>query len=167
MRFPYLYKEGERLYKTVKKGEYTLKLRYEALALVANGTEILIWGAERKFIILSPRCSGFLQRICYISRIILYEEAVFREGRTLSLIWRGKADKKKYNQLISHTAYLGWVTLGLITRLNGKSYPLQFMKLLHFVSFYFGLIATGYNEMDPIRYKNIIKDLPKRSVYCS
>lgn len=147
-------------------------LRYETLALIANGAEILIWCAERNFIALTPGYSKALQRICYISRMILYEEVVFKEGRALSLMWReGGGQKKECRQLkmelISHTTYLGWVALSLIIHLTGMPYPRRFMKLLHLVSFYFGLIASGYNELDEARYKKIIELLPKESIYCS
>ena len=172
MRLPYLYKEGERIYQAAQKRDNGALLRYETLALIANGAEIIIWCAERNFMVLTPGCSKALQRICYISRMLLYEEVVVKEGRVLSLMWRGKlGQKKEYNQLkmelISHTAYLGWVTLSLITHLTGRSYPRRFMKLLHIVSFYFGLVASGYNTLDAMRYKKNIQWLPKRSIYCS
>ncbi|QVL57953.1 MAG: hypothetical protein KFB93_02415 [Simkaniaceae bacterium] len=171
MRLPYLYKEAIRVYNIVQEEGSPLKPRAETLALIANGIEIVIWCAERKFIILSVRKCNTLQGICYLSRMIIYEEAVCKEGRAILEMWKGKqTEKKEFQQtkvqFISHTAYLGWVALGLISYFNGIAYPHKFMKYLHIVSFTFGLIASGYDEMDPGLRKGLKKFLPQRSIYC-
>lgn len=171
MRLPYLYTEAEKVYNTVQREGGVFKPRVETLALIANAAEILIWCGERGFISLSGRASSTLQGVCYISRMVIYEKAVYKEGRALYEIWKGEhTQKKEFHQikvqLISHSAYLGWVTLSLITHFNGKDYPRRFMKYLHIISFSFGLIASGYNEMDQSIRKEFKKFIPQESIYC-
>ena len=171
IRLPYLYVEVKKVNSIIKEEVSPFKFRGETLALVASGAEIFIWCAERKFIVLGGRGTHVLQGICYLSRMILYEEAVLKEGKALFSMWKGKqTQKKELNQLkvqfISHTTYLGWVTLNFIALCNGKGYPRQFTRYLRVVSFTFGLLASGYNEMDSNLRNGFKRFLPKRSIYC-
>lgn len=167
MRIPYLYVEAEKVCSTIRR-EDGWWWDGEFLAVIANSAEILIWAGERHFIVLGKRSNFLIQGICYISRMVLYERAVYLECRMMMQMWReGKKDRsyqKLKVQLISHTAYLGWVTLNLITHINGKGYPRQYMKFLHIVSIIFGGIASCYNPMPKKIKKCLNPILPQKIV---
>lgn len=167
MRIPYLYKEAEKVYQAVHKKEHWW-LDGEFLALLANTAEVLIWAGERGFIVLGKRSNFLIQGICYISRMVLYERAVYVECRLVMEMRRKGQKERSYRkltmQLISHAAYLGWVTSTLITHVNGKGYPKRYMRMLHAVSIIFGGIATCYDPM-PITIKKLLAPiLPQKIV---
>ncbi len=171
MRLPYLYTEVRKVAKTVQSEGRLRLLEGETLAVIASSIEICIWCAERKFIILSRKTCNFLQGICYLSRMIIYERAVVKEIEVLFGMWKGRqADKKEFNhltvQFVSHITYLGWVTHNLIISYNGKAYPQKYLRYLHIVSFVFGLIASGYEKMDPNIRRGLKKFVPQESIYC-
>lgn len=167
MRLPYLYVEIERVSRAIQK-EGVCWWDGEFLALLANSAEILVWAGERHFIILGKRSNFLIQGICYISRMVLYEGAVYLEWRVLMQMRReekkGPSYQKLKMQLVSHGAYLGWVTLTLITHINGKGYPKQYMKFLHVVSVLFGGIASCYDPMPEKVKKWLTPILPRKIV---
>ncbi|MCB1072070.1 MAG: hypothetical protein H7A41_01615 [Chlamydiales bacterium] len=171
IRLPYLYTEVQKVIEAVKAEGKLQFIESETLAVIASAAEICIWCAERKFIILNRRGCNVLQGICYLSRMIIYERAVLQEGETLFMMWKGRqTDKKEFNhlkvQFISHLTYLGWVAHNLIMTYNGKAYPQKYLRYLHIVSIIFGLIASGYEEMDPNLRRAFKKFVPQRSIYC-
>lgn len=167
MRIPYLYREAERVYQAVHKKERWW-LDGEFLALLANAAEVLIWSGERGFVVLGKRSNFFIQEICYMSRMVLYERAVYVECRVLMEMRRKGQQDRSYRklkmQLISHAAYLGWVTSALITHINGKGYPKSYMRVLHTVSIIFGGIATCYEPMPRTIKKILAPLLPQKIV---
>ena len=180
MRIPYLYIEIRRIQKVVDEGG-TLKssseFRYQALSTFANAVEICLWFYDRKYVILSKKCAKILQRVCYLSKMVLYEQAVRKEATLFIHCQREKrvrpeiVEKKEYKQLkvslISHTAFLGWVTMRLISHTTGTPFPRRFLEILHLTSFSFGLIAMGYDERSEIRefFRMLSPYLPNGQIY--
>ncbi|MBF5058884.1 hypothetical protein [Candidatus Neptunochlamydia vexilliferae] len=159
MRLPYLFLEVRRVYHNFKK-KRTFELSsedcYQILSIIANSAEILLWLCEKRWIKIGKKGGSWVQGICYISRMILYEQALYQEGRIFFAYRRAiKLDPKvgeerQYKQLkmelISHSAYLAWVTLHFISHVSSISYPQTYLKFLHTTSFCFGLISRGYKE---------------------
>lgn len=164
MRIPYLYIEIQRIQKVIEKGgtfKNSLELRYQTLSTCANALEIFIWFYEKKFINLSKRRAKSLQAAGYLARMVLYEHAVRKESVAFIKCQRLRrlnpdiVKKTEYKHLkvslISHSTFLGWVTMSFITHIKGVPYPRPFLKMLHFTSVSFGLMSMGYDEDSEVR----------------
>ncbi|WP_316359143.1 hypothetical protein [Candidatus Neptunichlamydia sp. REUL1] len=164
MRIPYLYIEIQRIQKVVERGgnfKNSLELRYQALSTFANALEIFIWLREKKFVNLTKRRVQSLQGIGCLARMVLYEHAVRKESAAFIKYQRLRrvnpdiVKKTEYKHLkvslISHSAFLGWVTMSFITHIKGVPYPRPFLKMLHFTSISFGLISMGYDKDSEVR----------------
>lgn len=161
IRLPYFLSECKKIYQEFqKRGLWVLD--GERLGALASGAEIAVWGAERGFIVLGGKTNSFLQGVCYLSRTILYEGAVYQEGLLLMKYRRGDRggleQKKLQVQLIAHTASLAWVSLTLARHVFGLRYPDKMMQLLHVTSLIFGGIAACYEPMPPF-LKEVLKDV--------
>lgn len=180
MRIPYLYLEIIRIQKIQKGGESfkdSLELRYQTLSTFANALEIFIWFYEKKWITISKRRGKFFQGISYISRIVLYEHAVRKESVAMIRLYK-KTDggpkifktvgyKHLKVSLISHSAFLGWISISFISHYSGVPYPRSFLKLLHGTSVAFGLMAMGYDQESEVNqfFQMIRHYLPDGDIY--
>ncbi len=164
MRIPYLYIEIQRIQKVIEKGgafKSSLELRYQILSTFANALEIFILLCEKKFVNITKRRTKSLQGIGYFARMVLYEYAVRKESaafikcQRLRRLTPGIIKKTEYKylkmSLISHSAFLGWVTMSFITHIKGVPYPSPFLRMLHFTSVSFGLISMGYDKDSEVR----------------
>ena len=180
MRIPYLYIEVKRIQNLLAEGR-TLKnnveLRYQALSTLSNSLEIFLWFYEKKWVALSRRKGKQLQTVALLMRGALYEQAVRKQSRAFIECQRIKkvhpamTKSREYKHLkvslISHIAFFGWALLGLIGRIQGVPYPRPFIKMLHFTSVSFGLIASGYDQDSDISrfFKRISKRMPSGYIY--
>jgi hypothetical protein len=126
---------------------------------------------------LSKKRAKILQKVCYLSKMVLYEHAVRKESALFIQCQRVKktrpeiVKKKEYKHLkvslISHSAFLGWVTMRFISHAKGTPFPRRFLGMLHLTSFSFGLIAMGYDEKSEIRefFRMISPYLPNGRIY--
>jgi len=180
MRLPFLYIEVKRIQKLVADGKTfknSVELRYQVLSTFANALEIFLWFYEKKFVEINKRRAKKLQGFALFMRVVLYEQAVRKETEAFIQCQRVKkldpsiVKNKDYKflkvSLISHTAFLGWATLWLITHLKGIPYPRPYMKMLRFTSFSFGLISMGYDDDSLVNQyiKAISKKIPNGQIY--
>lgn len=161
MRLPYLLLEIRGVAHTFtnkKKLEISAEVCYQTLSIIGGSAEIIIWFCEKKWMKIGKKGTSWIQGICYISRMILFEQALHQEGRAFFAYRRLIKEhpgqelhkERQYKQLkmelISHSAYLAWVTLQFISHVSSISYPETYLKFLHTVSFCFGLISRGYEK---------------------
>lgn len=176
MRLPYLYFEVKRIQKIQQEGETfrsSLELRYQTLSTFANALEIFIWFYEKKWILISKRSQKMIQTISYLSRMVLYEHAVRKGAVSFFEGWRHPelintvGYKHLKVSLISHSAFLGWVTISFISHIKGVPYPRPFLKMLRVTSVAFGLIAMGYDQESEINQvlKMLRPHLPNGEIY--
>lgn len=180
MRLPYLLIEVQRIQKIVDQGatfQNSSELRYQTLSLMANTLEIFIWGCDKKWLQISKRKGRVVQSVSTFSRMVLYEQAVRKEFAAFIDLYRQKWVKPEIGKelrykhlkvsLISHTAFLGWVSLQFISLTRGVLYPKPFLKMLHVASVSFGFIAMGYDRDSEVNqfFRRLAKQLPTGEIY--